>query len=122
MVYRVADRSHRAHAPLGIIEHQGRERVRDAERINRSLPIFRRMPDLCDLLLRPTRAALVDQQWDLVISTYAPRYCHAVAYTIKKSRNTAFGVADFRDLWTQNHLAREIFPFTLCERWLERKA
>ena len=89
--------------------------------IDRGLPIFRRMPDLCDLLIQPTRTELGDRQWDLVISTYAPRYCHAVAYTIKKSRNATFWVADFRDLWTQNHLAKGLFPFTHYERWLERK-
>ena len=42
---------------------------------------------------------------DVVVSTYGPRGCHLIASAMKRHRPKLFWVADYRDLWSQNHLS-----------------
>lgn len=63
----------------------------------------------------------VQNNWDLVVSTFAPYSTHKIAYKLKKNGLAKNWIADYRDLWTQSHLFRGLFPFTLYEEYLERK-
>jgi len=92
----------------------------DQFRVRRGIMILGRLPDALDLLIGPSKKAIANENWDLVISTYAPRYCHAIARKLKVAGKTRFWVADFRDLWTQHHQFKGLFPFTLVEKRLER--
>lgn len=90
-------------------------------RTRRGLLVLGRLPDLLDLLIRPTKKALAGRKWDLVISSYAPRYCHEVAATLRSNGSASYWVADFRDLWTLHHQFKGLFPFTVLEQRLERR-
>src|SRR5438034_424404 len=50
-----------------------------------------------------------------------PYTAHLLAMQLKRDRIARTWIADFRDLWTANHLYRGLFPFTLRERQLERQ-
>ncbi|WP_150909723.1 glycosyltransferase family protein [Marinobacter halotolerans] len=41
---------------------------------------------------------------DLVVSTYGPAASHLIGYDMKVANPELFWVADYRDLWSQNHL------------------
>ena len=43
---------------------------------------------------------------DVVVSTYGPRSSHAIAKLMKKANPSLNWIADFRDLWANNHLAK----------------
>lgn len=77
-----------------------------------------RMPDATDfwapMALKKAKSL---GTFDLVISTSGPYSVHHIAYHIDKR----FWVADFRDLWVDNHMFRGLFPFTLLEQFLERR-
>ncbi|MGI9325546.1 MAG: glycosyltransferase [Pseudomonadales bacterium] len=90
-------------------------------RTRRGLLVLGRLPDLLDLLIRPTKKALAGRQWDLVISSYAPRYCHEVAASLRSNGSANYWIADFRDLWTLHHQFKGLFPFTVLERRLEHR-
>lgn len=42
---------------------------------------------------------------DVVVSTYGPRASHLIASAMKRHNPHLFWVADYRDLWSQSHLA-----------------
>jgi glycosyltransferase involved in cell wall biosynthesis len=92
-----------------------------AFRLSRGIMLIGRLPDPLDLLIYPSRSLLKDEHWDVVISTYAPQYCHAIASWLKSNGRCHYWIADFRDLWTQHHQFSGLFPFTLLERWLEQR-
>lgn len=85
-------------------------------RARRGLLILGRMPDLLDLLLQPTKRIARKDHWDVVLSTYAPRYCHAVAHWLRRNGRADFWVADYRDLWSGHHQFKGLFPFTMWEQ------
>jgi glycosyltransferase involved in cell wall biosynthesis len=84
-----------------------------------------RMPDLTDYWIRPALAWVRRQSqrpaWDAVISSSGPYTAHLVAYHLVREGWARRWIADFRDLWTDNHIYRGLFPFTLWERWWERR-
>ncbi len=43
-------------------------------------------------------------QFDIIISTHGPYATHLIAAEIKKINPAIYWVADYRDLWSQNHL------------------
>jgi len=95
----------------------------DGFRVNRGIFITARMPDITDLWINPaTNWAKKQGNWDLVVSTHGPYACHIVAHNLKKSNKVQFWIADFRDLWTDNHIYKGVFPFTLLEKRIEKKA
>jgi glycosyltransferase involved in cell wall biosynthesis len=82
-----------------------------------------RMPDLTDYWVRPAlawaRAQAAAPAWDVIVSSAGPYTAHLVARALKREGRAGFWAADFRDLWTENHLYHGLFPFTLRERWEE---
>ncbi len=43
---------------------------------------------------------------DVIVSTYDPKTCHLIAAEIKKINPKLLWVADYRDLWSQNHMSK----------------
>lgn len=81
-----------------------------------------RMPDLIDGWARKALRAIRDEEpWDLVVSTAGPYATHRVAYGVKRGGQAKQWIADYRDLWVDSELFRGLFPFTLVERYWERK-
>lgn len=81
-----------------------------------------RQPDLTDHWVRPALAWALDRgPWDVVVSSGGPPAAHLVALGIKGRGACRLWAADFRDLWTDNHIYTGLFPFTLLERWRERR-
>lgn len=60
------------------------------------------------------------RQFDAIISSAGPYTCHLIANELK-ARHGLPWIADFRDLWTQNHYYSYGFPRLLFERRLELK-
>lgn len=84
-----------------------------------------RMPDLTDWWVKPAirwakERARRDGIWDAIISSSGPYTAHLVARALRRGEYARVWAADFRDLWTNNHQFRGLFPFTLREWWLER--
>lgn len=59
-------------------------------------------------------------KYDLIVSSFSPPASHKIASILTK-RHNAFWVADFRDLWSQNHVFRARWPFSMYERFIEKK-
>lgn len=57
---------------------------------------------------------------DFVISTFGPRSSHLIASVMKGVNPTLFWVADYRDLWSYNHLSRSSARALRAERDLEQ--
>jgi glycosyltransferase involved in cell wall biosynthesis len=92
--------------------------------LRKKLGIFSacRMPDFSQTWIKP--AVLRIQQeapFDVVVSTSGPFIVHFVAHRVKKSGWAKKWVADFRDLWCDNHIYPGLFPFTLVEKYYEKK-
>lgn len=61
------------------------------------------------------------QPWDVVVSSHGPYASHLLARSLKRSGTAIQWIADYRDLWTNNHMHRGLWPFTRYEDWLERR-
>lgn len=59
------------------------------------------------------------EQPDVLLSSSLPNTCHVLASLLNRKFNIPW-VADFRDLWTQNHIFRRILPLRYLEILLER--
>lgn len=89
--------------------------------VRKGVLVGSRMPDLTDGWVRPALRWLQDNgPWDVTVSTYGPYTTHYIAMRARMKKATRFWVADFRDLWTDNHAFAGLFPFTCLERFLER--
>src|SRR5262245_13934317 len=81
-----------------------------------------RQPDLTDGWVRPAVDwAGAHGPWDVVVGSGGPPAAHLAALGIKQAGRARRWVADFRDLWTDNHIYGGLFPFTLIERRRERR-
>jgi glycosyltransferase involved in cell wall biosynthesis len=81
-----------------------------------------RQPDLTDWWVGPAANwAIGHRPWDVVVSSGGPPAAHLVGLQIKAGGRCRAWVADFRDLWTDNHIYAGLFPFTLLERSRERR-
>jgi glycosyltransferase involved in cell wall biosynthesis len=81
-----------------------------------------RMPDLTDFWVRPAiRWCRASPPWDVIVSSSGPYTVNLVAEKIKRIGLAKYWVADFRDLWVDNHIYNGLFPFTVIERILEKK-
>jgi glycosyltransferase involved in cell wall biosynthesis len=81
-----------------------------------------RQPDLTDGWVRPAVAwGKTHGPWDVIVSSGGPPAAHLAARGIKQAGRAPRWVADFRDLWTDNHIYSGLFPFTLGERRRERR-
>lgn len=81
-----------------------------------------RLPDLTQYWVGPALAWARDRgtRWDIVVSSSGPPTAHLAARAIKRAGLARAWAADFRDLWTENHLYSGLFPFTIGERIEER--
>ena len=59
-------------------------------------------------------------EYDYIISSYGPPSAHIVGYYAKKIFQKPW-LADYRDLWIENHLFKGLWPFTVLEKWIEKK-
>lgn len=80
-----------------------------------------RMPDPMDLWGRAAFKAVNGEQWDLVVSSAGPYSVHAPAYRLRKNGHAKKWIADWRDLWTDNHTFPGLPLLRPLERWLERR-
>jgi glycosyltransferase involved in cell wall biosynthesis len=81
-----------------------------------------RQPDLTDGWIQPAiKWTKAHGPWDVVVSSGGPPSAHLAALGIKQANLARRWVADFRDLWTDNHIYAGLFPFTLAERRRERR-
>jgi glycosyltransferase involved in cell wall biosynthesis len=77
-----------------------------------------RMPDLRDLWIIPSIKAVKSRKFDVIISSSGPYASHIIARQLKSREN--FWIADFRDLWVENHIYKGLFPFTLIESIIQK--
>lgn len=81
-------------------------------------------PDEAKPWIKPVRKELTDiissTKIDLIFSTSLPVTSHLIASEISKTYNIPW-VADFRDLWTQNHYFNHTKIRNLVEQRLEKK-
>lgn len=87
----------------------------------RGIFLAARMPDHHDFWIIPAYRAVCREEWDLVISTHQPYANHVIAYNLKRKKKSKNWIADFRDLWVDDHLYHGLFPFTILESYLENK-
>ncbi|HEX3150226.1 MAG TPA: glycosyltransferase [Gemmataceae bacterium] len=81
-----------------------------------------RQPDLTDGWIEPAvKWAKKNGPWDAIVSSGGPPAAHLAALAIRRAGLAPFWVADFRDLWTDNHIYAGLFPFTFAERRRERR-
>ncbi len=84
-----------------------------------------RMPDLTDAWVAPAiergRALAGDRPFDAVLASSGPYTTLVVAERLKALGAARAFIAEYRDLWTTNHVAGGLFPFTLRERALEKR-
>jgi glycosyltransferase involved in cell wall biosynthesis len=60
-------------------------------------------------------------RYDILMSSFGPPAPHLLGLKIKQQNPDIFWIADYRDLWTQDHYVKSFFPFNLIEEYLERK-
>jgi len=83
-----------------------------------------RIPGRTDLwILRAIKELKKQKQegrtYDYIISSYGPPSAHIIGFFAKK-RFYARWIADYRDLWVENHIYIGLWPFTWLEKWIER--
>lgn len=98
---------------------------RSAENLRARTGVFAslRMPDLTDGWVRPAVqwAMGAVRGWDLIVSSSGPYTAHLVALELRRQGAARAWIADFRDLWIDNHIARGLWPFTMRERRLHAR-
>lgn len=81
-----------------------------------------RMPDLTDVYLVSFACSLHKlENYDVCISTSGPYVTHVIGYILKRSNRTRYHIVDYRDLWTQNHDFKGLFPFSFIEEFVEKR-
>lgn len=80
-----------------------------------------RMPDPMDMWGRVAYKAVSGELWDLVVSSAGPYSVHAPAYRLRKNGHAKKWIADWRDLWTDNHTFPGLPLLRPLERWLESR-
>ncbi|MCL4222137.1 MAG: glycosyltransferase [Phycisphaerales bacterium] len=79
-----------------------------------------RMPDLTDGWVEPARSwGRAHGPFDVVLSSSGPYTAHLVGLGLRSCAGR--WIADFRDLWTDNHSFPGLYPFVVRERLLERR-
>lgn len=80
-----------------------------------------RMPDLLDIWGRAAFHRVKLEDWDLVVSTAGPYGVHAPAYALRSCGRAKKWIADWRDLWVDNHIFPGLPGFRAIERALEKR-
>ncbi len=83
-----------------------------------------RIPNFLDLWIfsavRAGARIIRSQRIDCIITSYSPPAAHLAGLCLKmKFGRRVRWIADFRDLWFENHLAKGLFPFSFFEKILE---
>lgn len=79
-----------------------------------------RMPDLTDGWVEPARQwGRANGPFDVMLTSSGPYTAHLVGLGLRESAR--LWIADFRDLWTDNHSFPGLYPFIMRERMLERR-
>lgn len=83
-----------------------------------------RMPGRTDPWILPAIMELKRQfrkgiKYDYILSSYGPPSAHIVGFAAKKIFGGVW-IADYRDLWIENHVYKGLFPFTILERGIEK--
>ncbi len=79
-----------------------------------------RMPDHHDPWVPVAIHRLQGRCWDVVISTHGPYACHAAAWWLRRRGRAQHWIADFRDLWSDNHIFPGLPPFSWVEPFVEK--
>jgi len=80
-----------------------------------------RMPDWRDLWVPSALKYARSERWDLVVSSAGPYSVHYVAYKLRRCGLADKWIADWRDLWTDNHIYPGLPFFRSAEAFLERR-
>lgn len=80
-----------------------------------------RMPEIHDFWIIPAYRHIPPGDWDLVITTAWPYSVHFIGWMLKKKHRAKLWIADWRDLWTDNHMYPGLPLLKNVERWLEKK-
>jgi len=80
-----------------------------------------RMPSHLDPWYFKAYPIVSNEKWDLVVTTFSPYVSHLVGYRLKKKGKARFWIADYRDLWTGSHMFCGMWPFSLIEKYMERR-
>lgn len=92
-------------------------------RKERGILFLGRMPDISDIWFCAVKHYLENREenWDVVISSYAPYSNLLIGSYLKKKKRTKVFIADYRDPWLKHHLFRGISFFHPLESFLEKK-
>lgn len=81
--------------------------------------------DIHDLWVRPAlkvgKKLVENENFDLIVSSYSPAASHIIAGKLKSLQPDSIWIADFRDLWTDNHVGAAKGLFGDYERYKEKK-
>jgi len=90
----------------------------------RGLFVTARIPDIYDLwaysAVKKGHELLKTKSYDWIVSSYGPPASHIAAGILSKTYQCRW-VADYRDLWIENHIYRGMWPFTIFEKYMEKK-
>lgn len=79
--------------------------------------------DIHDLWVKPAtkigEEILQGKNFDCIVSSFSPPCSHMVAANLSKKSGVPW-LADYRDLWADNHIGSAKFPFSIIEKWKER--
>lgn len=80
-----------------------------------------RMPEIHDFWVIPAYRHIPPGDWDLVVTTAWPYSVHFIGWMLKKRHRAKLWIADWRDLWTGNHMYPGLPLLRRVEHWLETK-
>ncbi len=115
------DRGQDSSSPSSLLKQKWLIKLYHYLRYRKGILNASRMPDFTDFWIAPTVKKLRQEApWDLIVSTAGPYSVHFVASKLKKLGLGQRWIADFRDLWVDNHIFPGLFPFNYFERHLEK--
>jgi glycosyltransferase involved in cell wall biosynthesis len=83
-----------------------------------------RMPNVHDTWIpkavRLGKNIIDSKHIDIIFSSYAPPASHIIAGILAKWSGKPW-IADYRDLWIEEHVYKGMWPFTVLERYFEKK-
>lgn len=95
------------------------------DRVRRMRGHIGSLVDIHDLWIGPARRAglnlMAARPYDAIVSSFSPPAVHLVASRLKAAYPQVPWLADFRDLWADNHVTRARGMLGVIERHLERR-
>ncbi len=71
--------------------------------------------------IKTGRQILGKEKYDLIVSSYSPQSSHIIASRLKKEHPKIPWIADFRDLWADNHTVKNNLAISHLIQWKEQK-